>query len=124
MTDYSIVAPPSVFRALDDLSDDDYDLVAAAVFALASNPSPPGSSKLRMPRARLRLLDGTVLSGPFWRIRCKTATGGKSGGSRIIYLVDDPVRRICVAKVARRDDDTYTALERLLRNAQLSTLSE
>lgn len=124
MRPYAIYAPSSVFRALDDLRDDDYDLVAAAIFALADDPFPSGSIKLRMPKARLTLFDGTLLAGTFRRIRCKSASGGKSGGFRIVYLVDHAGRRICVAKVARRDDETYDALERLLRNARLSTLHE
>ena len=120
---YVIQAPPSVFRSLDALSDPDYDLVAAAILAIANDPYPPGSIKLRMPKARLTLFDGTLVSGPSWRIRCRSSSGGKSGGFRIIYLVDQSGRRICIAKVARRDDDTYDALERLLRGSRLSSLT-
>ncbi len=121
---YSIQAPPSVFRALDDLRDEDYDIVAAAIFSLSTNPFPHGSIRVRMPKARVTLLDCTHLSGPFWRIRCKTASRGKSGGFRIVYIVGDADQRICIAKVARRGDETYDALERLLRNARLSNLDD
>ncbi len=124
MADYAIVAPPSVFRALDGLSDDDYDLVAPTIVGLALDPFPPGAIKLRMPKARLTLLDATLVSGPFWRVRCRSAAGGKSGGFRIIYLVDSTGNRICVARVARRDDETYDALERLLRGSRLLPIGE
>lgn len=117
--EYDIVAPRSVFRALADLSEDDYDLVTETVLALAVDPFSSQVTKLRLPNTRITLADGSVLSGPFFRVRCRSATGGQSGGFRIVYVVDSRGKRVCLVRIARREDDTYKALERVLRGARL-----
>ena len=123
MPAFAILAPPSVFRALDDLSDEDYDLVAEAILGLATTPIPAEAKKLRVRNARIALADGTLLSGPFLSVRCRSATGGQRGGFRIIYVLDTRAERVCIAKVARRDDDTYKDLERLLKGGRLGAIS-
>ena len=123
MPPFAILAPPSVFRALDDLSDEDYDLVAETILELATTPIPAEAKKLRVRNARIALTDGTLLTGPFLSVRCRSATGGQRGGFRIIYVVDTGAERVCTAKVAWRDEDTYKDLERLLKGGRLRALS-
>jgi mRNA-degrading endonuclease RelE of RelBE toxin-antitoxin system len=120
---FDIVAPPSVFRALDDLGDDDYDLVAEAILALAITPIPPPAKRLRPPSVRVRRADGTLLDGPLLSVRCRTSQGGRRGGSRIIYVVDHRGRRVCLARIAQRDEATCADLARLRRGARFRSWS-
>jgi mRNA interferase RelE/StbE len=59
--------------------------IARAIDRLITTPRPPGCKKLR----------GTEL----WRFRV--------GRYRVIYTIDDDVRKVTVVKVALRREDTY-----------------
>jgi len=119
----SLLAATSVFRALDDVGDDDYDLVAETILALAETPIPPQAKKLHTTRVNLRLADGRGLNGPFFVVRCRSSTGGQRGGFRTIYAVDHAHRRVCIAKVDRRGDATYRDLGQLLKGARLRSFA-
>jgi mRNA-degrading endonuclease RelE of RelBE toxin-antitoxin system len=95
-----------VFRTLDNLDDDDYDLVAEAILALATTPIPPTAKRLRPPS-----------------VRCRSSQGGQRGGFRIIYVVDRRGRRVCLARIARRDEATYSDLAHLLRGTRFRSWS-
>ena len=67
------------------------DRISAALARLASDPRPAGSVKLK---------------GHLYRLRV--------GTYRVIYAVSDRDQRVIALKIARREKDTYDALEALL----------
>ncbi len=79
-----------VQRELDSLREGDYQRVIVKLRALAFFPRPPGSQKL---------------SDEIYRIRV--------GDIRIIYLVDEPNRRIDVGGIRRCSKSTYKGIDDL-----------
>ncbi len=78
-------ASRSVRRELDDLDDEAYLRIAAAIFHLREHPRPPGIGKLTGREAyRLRL-----------------------GTYRVIYTVDDKARTVRIEALRKRDERTY-----------------
>ena len=73
-------------RDLQRLSDEDYARVDTRVSALAQNPRPDGAVKLKGQKDSYR-----IRIGPW----------------RVIYLVDDAQGIVVIARVRRRDKDTY-----------------
>jgi len=75
-------------KQLDKLPQQDYEIVAQAISALAQEPRPRRVKKL-------------AESG-LWRIRV--------GAYRIVYAIDEKESLVIVVRVARRSEDTYTRL--------------
>ena len=75
----------SARKDLDDLEDETYLRIAAAIFHLRESPRPPGTEKLAGQEAyRLRI-----------------------GNYRVLYTVDDKAREVRIEAVRKRDERTY-----------------
>lgn len=83
-----------VRRELDDLVEADYRRAAAKLLALEKDPRPPGCEKL---------------GGEYNLYRVRV------GDIRIIYLIDEPNKRVDIGGVKRRSERTYRKLEDLFR---------
>jgi mRNA interferase RelE/StbE len=79
--DYSILLRPAALRDLKSLSPDLQRRVESAIDALANNARPPGCKKLAGFQSE-------------WRLRV--------GDYRVLYLVDDKLGRVTVARAAHR----------------------
>ncbi|MBI4562631.1 MAG: type II toxin-antitoxin system RelE/ParE family toxin [Candidatus Rokubacteria bacterium] len=75
----------SARKDLDDLDDETYLRIAAAIFHLRENPRPPGTEKLTGQAA--------------YRIRISNF--------RILYTVDDKAKEVRIEAVRKRDERTY-----------------
>ena len=75
-------------KALDALSEQDYDRLAKVITTLADNPRPPRVKKLA--------------DSGLWRVRV--------GHYRVIYAIDDEARVVTIVRVARRKEDSYEGL--------------
>ena len=82
--EYEINISSPAQKDLDDLADTDYRRIDQRIVALATEPRPPGTSKLKDLVYRIRV-------GPW----------------RVIYLIDDKQRVIVIQRVRRRGKDTY-----------------
>lgn len=76
----------SVRKELDDLDDETYLRIVAAIHGLRENPHPHGTKKLT---------DREV-----YRIRI--------GNYRVLYTVDDRAKEVRIEAVRKRDEQTYT----------------
>ena len=83
---YKLQVERRVRRAIDALPQRDYIRIERAIDALADEPRPRGTKKLR---------GGT----PLWRLRV--------GEYRVIYAVFDRELIVKIVGVARRREDTY-----------------
>jgi mRNA interferase RelE/StbE len=86
---YRVVVVPRAGRELRRLPADVAARIRIALFALGSDPRPPGP---------IRLVDSL-----FWRVRV--------GDLRIVYLVDDVERMVRIERVVRRSESTYRRLQ-------------
>jgi mRNA interferase RelE/StbE len=77
---YEVILTTRAARDLRRLSPDVRERVLAAMMALENDPRPPGCCKLS--------------SGAEWRIR--------AGDYRILYLIDDPARRVTITHIGHR----------------------
>ncbi len=75
----------SVRKEMDDLDDETYLHIAAAIYHLRENPRPAGTKRLTGQEA--------------YRIRF--------GNYRILYTVDDKAREVRIEAVRKRDERTY-----------------
>jgi mRNA interferase RelE/StbE len=82
MTKYQIVIQPSAAKEILKLEKKDQSKVVKVLDALATEPRPVGSKKLKGSDA--------------WRIRV--------GDFRILYLIEEKILRIEVVRVAHRKD--------------------
>jgi len=80
---YFVEIKPSARRELEKLSDQLLARIIPKIEGLASNPRPAGCKKLRGYR-------------DLWRVRL--------GSYRIIYVIDDELKRVSVTRVAHRRD--------------------
>jgi mRNA interferase RelE/StbE len=87
---YQLEVTKPVQRALEKLSDKDFERIVSAIRGLGENPRPKRSKKLRRNIHRIRVGD--------WRI---------------IYAVFDKDKLVIVGKVARRSEHTYDKLDEL-----------
>lgn len=83
MPAYGVVLTPAADRQLAKLPHRDREMVAAAVVALASNPRPPGCTKLSA-------------TDDFWRVRVRDY--------RIIYTISDDRLIVTIVKIGSRKD--------------------
>lgn len=81
-----------VQRELDSLQEVDHERVVAKLRALSNEPRPKGCEKLY---------------DAIYRVR--------SGGFRIIYLIDEGNKRIEVGAIRRRSEKTYRGVEEMFR---------
>ena len=75
----------SVRKGLDDLNDDTYLRIVAAIHSLRENPHPLGTKKLT--------------GQEVYRIRI--------GDYRVLYTVDDKAKEVRIEAVRKRDERTY-----------------
>lgn len=75
----------SVRKELDDLDDETYLRIAAAIFRLRENPRPASTEKLSGREA--------------YRVRI--------GDYRVLYTVDDKAKEVRIEAVRKRDERTY-----------------
>ena len=75
----------SVRKELDDLDDEAYLRIVAAIHRLRENPHPPGTKKLT--------------GQEVYRIRI--------GDYRVLYTVDDKAKEVRIEAVRKRDERTY-----------------
>jgi len=80
---YAVFISASALKALAHLPEDVKRRIRAAISALAENPRPDGSTKLR----------GRFKEG--WRIRV--------GSFRALYTIDDQARTVTVFRIGPRD---------------------
>ena len=85
---YEVTLRRPAQKGLDAIHEQDYVALAQALSGLEDNPRP----------TRVKKLGGSGL----WRIRV--------GQYRVVYAVDDGVRRVTVVRVVRRQEDTYKGL--------------
>ena len=81
MANYSVVIKSSAQKELDALDDAVFRRIDRKILALAENPRPAGCKKLKGYKDQ-------------WRIRI--------GDWRVVYFIDDSVRRVSVSRVAHR----------------------
>ena len=86
---YELQVERAARRSLAGIPADDYARLERAIDALAEEPRPRGSKKLRAP-------------APMWRIRV--------GNYRVIYSVFERERIVKILGVARRGSRTYERL--------------
>jgi mRNA interferase RelE/StbE len=82
---YRVEISPAAGRQLRRLPPGDAARLRAPILALAIDPRPPGSAKLR--------------DSEFWSVR--------TGQLRVIYAIDDAERLVVILRVARRSEGTY-----------------
>ena len=75
----------SVRKELDDLDDETYLRIVAAIHGLRENPHPPGTKKLT--------------GQEVYRIRIRDY--------RVLYTVDDKAKEVRIEAVRKRDERTY-----------------
>ena len=85
---YRVELAPAAARQLDRLPPGDAARLRGPILELALDPWPRGVSK--------------VSGSEFWRQRV--------GHLRIVYHVDEDIRRVVVLRVARRSESTYRGL--------------
>ena len=83
-TRYEIFYDDTACKDLDVLSEKDYQRIDQKIVDLGGAPRPPGNEKLHDSIFRVR-------QGPW----------------RIIYVVDDAMKRVIVSRVKRRNESTY-----------------
>ena len=83
MPDYLVALKAGAEKEFFRLPDEMSVRILAKIEALAANPRPRGSKKLRG-------------ASDVWRIRI--------GDYRVVYLIDDVVRRVEVTRIAHRRD--------------------
>jgi mRNA interferase RelE/StbE len=81
VVNYSVVIKSSAQKELDALDDAVFSRIDRRILALAENPRPAGCKKLKGYKDQ-------------WRIRI--------GDWRVVYFIDDSVRRVSVSRVAHR----------------------
>ncbi len=81
MTKYSVEIKRSAQKELDGLDDSMFVRVDGKILALAENPRPSGSKKLRGYK-------------DLWRFR--------TGDWRVVYRVDDENKRVTITRIAHR----------------------
>ena len=81
MTKYSVEIKRSAQKELDGLDDSMFVRVDDKILALAENPRPSGSKKLRGYK-------------DLWRFR--------TGDWRVVYRVDDENKRVTITRIAHR----------------------
>jgi mRNA interferase RelE/StbE len=83
VTKYFLELKQSAQKELDALDDPVFTRIDRKILALADNPRPSGCKKLQGYRDH-------------WRLRV--------GDYRIVYIIDDKVKRILITRVAHRRD--------------------
>jgi mRNA interferase RelE/StbE len=81
MPDYALFVKSSAQKELDALTNPTFDRIDKKILALAADPRPNGSKKLKG-------------SSNHWRIRI--------GDYRVVYIIDDTHKRIDITRIAHR----------------------
>ncbi len=81
MVNYSVVVKSSAQKELDALDDAVFRRIDRRILALAENPRPAGCKKLKGYKDQ-------------WRVRI--------GDWRVVYVVDDSIKRVSITRVAHR----------------------